>query len=1177
MQDTTSARGNRTFRPVNTLLSPRKPKFDRHDGDENTPPRHNTDGTLRLDIGHDSSLFDSSDDSLADTHFQLPTTTRSSSAKYPAPRGKSPPAPALARMVNEREAPRPSQSAQSGLRQPLDAAQPSKQPAAIARSALQPEFGHASPLRNPLKQQDFSNVFNSNQRRAEHHRPRPAAPNAAAPNPSSFRPPPGPRPTSTTDGAPQPNFHLPGQKPRPTAPVDPLFAPQTNPMYTAQPIRVPTNRQPKTVHAAPRPVFSSSSSSSIGPNTTFQTFRPPQPRNVIDLTKATDDDDDAFDPDAALREDAFGAADPHSYIDAGQTSENIKALLEGAFDDDQDRPKMRLRKRAQKRDKPKEDCKMLSLEDKLRQLELDTAAKADPEQPEKDDEDDDDGTVEGLTVKLLPHQVDGVSWMIDKEIGERKKNGILPKGGILADDMGLGKTVQSVALILTNPRPAVDAKPPPENPKRKMPTKEVGKGTLVVAPLALIKQWESEIKTKVEKDHALRVLVHHGPSRTKSHLELKKYDVVITTYQILASEHAGSSDHADGVKIGCFGVHWYRVILDEAHSIKNRNAKSTQATYALRSWYRWCLTGTPMQNNLDELQSLICFLQIKPYNHLGTWKAQITTPMKNGQGNYAIKRIQYFLRAFMKRRTKDILKQEGALNFGGKAKSGEDKSPGMRIVERKVESVICELDPQEREFYDQLQSRAQSRLEDMMTGDKADYIGALVLLLRLRQACNHPELIRSAMSKDKDALSTGAPAGNQSPRKPSSAVDDDMDALAGALGGLSVETKFCDVCNVKLSPSEVSGGTVRCGECEGLMTHKDSKKKQKKEERRKGRVEAVPVKKPLKSRNRKIVIDSDDEEDEEGEGEWLVSEDQQKMPSLGRAGGQDDEDAEGGGETLGSIDTLNDSITSTQASESASESDEDDSDLPYSDSFTGFATSTKIRKLLRILHAESPSHKTIVFSQFTSMLDIIEPFLARSSIKYVRYDGGMRNDAREASLNSLRNDKSTRVLLCSLKCGSLGLNLTAASRVVIIEPFWNPFVEEQAIDRVHRLNQTVDVKVYKLTVANTVEEKILELQEKKRELAKAAIEGGKAVAKLTMRDLMSLFGRNPEDGRVSVGSDKGPALDFEKPKVLRPEQRPVSQDRRAIGNGPRLSNERRGRFESGTRRITNEDPVYGRR
>ncbi|KAH0359008.1 hypothetical protein KCU89_g19424, partial [Aureobasidium melanogenum] len=171
---------------------------------------------------------------------------------------------------------------------------------------------------------------------------------------------------------------------------------------------------------------------------------------------------DGFDPDAALREGGFGAADPYAYVDPSQTSHNIKALLEGAFDDDGDKPKMRLRKRVAKKQqqKIKDEKKILSLEEKLRKLDMDEV-KEEPKEEEPDNkdeedeenEDEEDGTVEGLTVKLLPHQVEGVSWMIDKEIGERKKNGVLPKGGILADDMGLGKTVQSVSLILLNPRP----------------------------------------------------------------------------------------------------------------------------------------------------------------------------------------------------------------------------------------------------------------------------------------------------------------------------------------------------------------------------------------------------------------------------------------------------------------------------------------------------------------------------------------------------------------------------------------------------------------------------------------------------------------------------------------------------------------------------------------------------
>jgi SNF2 family DNA or RNA helicase len=93
---------------------------------------------------------------------------------------------------------------------------------------------------------------------------------------------------------------------------------------------------------------------------------------------------------------------------------------------------------------------------------------------------------------------------------------------------------------------------------------------------------------------------------------------------------------------------------------------------------------------------------------------------------------------------------------------------------------------------------------------------------------------------------------------------------------------------------------------------------------------------------------------------------------------------------------------------------------------------------MKILNREAPDFKFIVFSVFTSMLDKIEPFLNSANIGFARYDGGMANNHREASLEKLRNHSGTRVLLCSLRAGALGLNLTAASRVVILEPFWNP-------------------------------------------------------------------------------------------------------------------------------------------
>ncbi|KAK5136814.1 hypothetical protein LTR08_002110 [Meristemomyces frigidus] len=1007
------------------------------------------------------------------------------------------------------------------------------------KALSQAEFGKASPLRNPLKKQEAS-LFIPKQ---------PVSKLALQSRPLSSSAQQAQIAAGTASALPpqQRAFYLPGQAASSGAqsqnPVVAAAQASMNQPYqrSFEPVNRnvsrPTNPPPITSYPPSRPQFSS-----LGANTFYQPFQPPKP--VVDLTKQGDDDDeDGFDPDAAIREsgNSFGAADPYSYVDSGQANENMKNLLEGAFDDNEDKSRIRLRKRAKKAVQQGNKKEANSLADKLASLKVqDEEGENAKTAVEEEEDEEEDGTVEGLTVKLLPHQVEGVAWMIEKEIGQSKKKGVLPNGGILADDMGLGKTVQSVALLLTNPRPTADAKP--EFPKQKLPGKEVGKGTLVVAPLALIKQWEDEIKTKVSRAHALRVLVHHGPSRTKSPAELKRYDVVITTYQTLTSEHAGSNmTISGGARIGCFGVDWYRVMLDEAHSIKNRNAKSTQACYALNSWYRWCLTGTPMQNNLDELQSLIKFLRIKPYSELPNWKAQITQPMKAGRGGLAMRRLQVFLGAFMKRRTKDILKKDGALNFGGKAvKDGEgreDKKGGMQIVDREVLTVECEFDAEEQEFYQRLQERADKRLNEMQQdGNRVDAIGALVLLLRLRQACNHPHLIEQAMNKDKDAMTTGATNHKKG--------DDDMDDLAALMGGVSVETKDCDVCQARLSTAESRQGAVRCGECESLLTSSKKAKRVKKEKKKEeGKEKEKEKEKPRRKRHQ-----LPDDSDEEGEGEWIAEGPEGRI-DLGKAGGTDDEDAEGGGETLDSIDSVRSASDAEgdeddspprayrrqrrpQAVPDASDDEEEASasDASADSDASGFLhnvhgaksahkPSTKVRHLLRILHTETPKHKTIVFSQFTTMLDLIQPHLHTSGIRFVRYDGSMRNDAREAALHSLRTDPKTRVLLCSLKCGSLGLNLTAASRVVIVEPFWNPFVEEQAIDRVHRLNQTVNVKVFRLTVRDTVEERIIALQERKRELAHMAIEGAgaKGMGKLSMQEILGLF---KHDAQATGEQDK---------------------------------------------------------
>lgn len=1090
------------FRAINTLSSekpafpnPALPSVDDYSSFLDAQDISETDL-----LGNSSSLFDQS----------LHNLRPSPSPARPYTNGN---------MVREREAPAPSQPQRTD---------PPLAKAIHDLTDTPPAFGEASPLRNPLKKDvprdSYSHLFNvpkPGQTRVEHHRQPQRVSSEAPPayttsgynapsHPFRSNPPPaGPRPgTASSTGSDL--FEI-------TATQFQQFQPRQP--YQGVPVPKPANYQAQTIHPPPRPLYSS-----VGPSNGFQPvnsgFNPLNPHGsrqtviVPDPFMRRRDDDDEFDPDAALRAEGnrFGAPDPLAYVDSSQAHDNIKALLEGAFDgDDEKIPRTRGRK---KKKQQQDEYAANSLASKLAALQVKEVDESSGENGEAEEEEDeeDDGTVEGMTVKLLPHQVEGVAWMIEKETGAHMKR-VPPKGGILADDMGLGKTIQSIALILSNSRPAKDAEP--ENKKNKI-LSTVGKGTLIIAPLALIKQWEAEIKDKVTKSHSLKVYVHHGPSRTKSAEKLKSYDVVVTTYQVLASEHGACGDGPDGLKKGCFGVHWYRVILDEAHTIKNRNAKMTKACYDVRAHYRWCLTGTPMQNNLDELQSLIRFLNIKPYCELSSWKDSIAGPMKNGRGNLAMRRLQIFLKTFMKRRTKDVLKKEGGLTFGGKGKDGEEKKSDFQIVDRNVEVVIGSFTAKEREFYDRLSNRAETRLAEMMGGEKTDYIGALVLLLRLRQACNHPNLTKSNMKADKDALETGTKSqpGTQTPRK---GQDTDADDLADLFGGMTVETKRCDVCQVAMRRDNAAAGAIRCDDCEHDLNasqkksrkhkkhqkHKHKDRKQKKERKPKsesdGEDENEDEEKPRdskSSRQRRVIFDSDDE-DEEG-GEWLVPEDQQKATDLGKAGGTDDENAEGVGDSLGSIDSdsfateaddtpskkkqndsfiVHDTDSEDEApvarrkqmrqkkvislvseddadstsdsdtgdtdsdSQSGSESDSEESEGAESDieyNASDLTPSTKIRQLLSILDKETPDHKVIVFSQFTSMLDLIEPFLRREGYTYTRYDGSMRNDLREASLAKLRNDKRTRVLLCSLKCGSLGLNLTAASRVVIMEPFWNP-------------------------------------------------------------------------------------------------------------------------------------------
>ncbi|KAF8607218.1 hypothetical protein BDV93DRAFT_435751 [Ceratobasidium sp. AG-I] len=625
-----------------------------------------------------------------------------------------------------------------------------------------------------------------------------------------------------------------------------------------------------------------------------------------------------------------------------------------------------------------------------------------------------DATVDGFRdeITLMPHQIQGRAWMRERETGKKC-------GGILADDMGLGKTIQTLTRI-------VEGKPTDED------RDEGYGGTLIVCPVGLIAQWESEIKKMCV---GVKTISHHGPSRAKEHKVLQRVDVVITSYQVVSSEHGahlgGASSSAAAPKkkaavskskkkiesddsdlsgdsdvgsslakkktsskpkpAALFGVKWFRIVLDEAQNIKNRTTKASIACCALRGRNKWCLTGTPIQNSVEELYSLIKFLGIRPLNDWDQFRTTIAQPVKQGKSTRAMKRLHVVLQSIMLRRTKDM-------TING--------APLIKLPGRAVETVLCEFDDDERAFYTALQEKTSLTLNKFIKAGTVmnNYTSVLLLLLRLRQACDHPSLVSKDFQKDADAVES----------KPAKKDDEEDDELADLFQKMGVEKRVmaCAICQAEL-PSDTPEDVKHCEDCVANLA--------------------------AQARRKSLVTKSG---------------------------------------------------------------------LPPS--------SAKIRKLIELLEdiddRSDGDDKTIVFSQFTSMLDLVEPFLKDAKIGYSRLDGSMPPKDREVALDKIRNSPRTKAILISFKAGSTGLNLTACNNVILMDLWWNPALEDQAFDRAHRLGQTKDVQIYKLTVPQTVEERILALQDTKRDLAKAALSGDKLKNnRLGLDDIFKLFNTNSHE------------------------------------------------------------------
>ncbi|KKF94219.1 DNA repair protein RAD5 [Ceratocystis platani] len=659
-------------------------------------------------------------------------------------------------------------------------------------------------------------------------------------------------------------------------------------------------------------------------------------------------------------------------------------------------------------------------------------------------------------------------------------------GGILADEMGLGKTIQMLSLVHshrpgwreqqtkpdtragsgatldTPPTSVFDLLTTPQATVQPAPLT-----TLVIAPMSLLAQWQSEAE-KASKPGTIRTYVYYGAEKNANLQAMctslaSAPDIVITSYGVVLSEFSqlAARNGDKTFHTGLFSLSFFRIIIDEAHTIKNRISKTAKACYGLAATHRWVLTGTPVVNRLEDLFSLVRFLGVEPWNNFSYWRTFITLPFEARNFVRALDVVQTVLEPLVMRRTKDM-----------KTPSGE---PLVPLPAKVIEIVEVELSQTERDIYNHVLAMAQNSLSENMANGTVfkAYTSIFAQIMRLRQVCCHPVLIRNralvAEEADQAALADASDGLTDDMdldhllQKFSADVDQDAaagDSKAKSFGAHALEQirreadAECPICTEEPMEEQTVTGCWHssCKKCLlEYMRHETDKGRQPR---------CVSCRQPINTRELYEVVRYDEDEGDET------------------------------AEVTGGLDKSNTRISLQR--------------LGSHDS------SSKVMALvahLRALRKEDAKAKAVVFSQFTSFLDIIEPALARVHIRFLRLDGSMAQKARAAVLGEFAASKRFTVLLLSLKAGGVGLNLTQAKRVYMMDPWWSFAAEAQAIDRVHRMGQTEEVKVYRFIVQSSVEVRMLKIQDRKKFIASSLGMMGEDEKKMArIEDIKELLG-----------------------------------------------------------------------
>ncbi|KAK9822145.1 hypothetical protein WJX74_010771 [Apatococcus lobatus] len=768
-----------------------------------------------------------------------------------------------------------------------------------------------------------------------------------------------------------------------------------------------------------------------------------------------------------------------------------------------------------------------------------------------------------LLVPLLRHQRMALAWMSRRETGASA-----PRGGILADDQGLGKTVSTISLMVSEAPPeewgtphyvsqcnAAAAAPsasassgaqagastPPDaqastsedgqpaadadaslqaesslqgehdapvapgglkdaRPSRKRARlkgrehtsrKPLGPhgGTLIIAPTAVLNQWDQELAAKASPAAGIVTHVYHGKGRGLAAAALARFGCVVTTYTTLAMEApdrpqhgsgpldycSSSSNEDDDVSATTPAGRWQEFCWQQKEA-----SWAPISAWSLKAERRWCLSGTPIQNSIDDLYPYMRFLRYEPYARQSSFKSLIKEPLLQ-QPELGTERLRAVLKGILLRRTKQ---------------TKIDGEPVVKLPPREVSLVKQHFNEQEQTLYNELAAQSKAKFKELdAEGSGGAYVQALYMMLRLRQACNHPWLLK--------------PLDTKSPVKPSAAqlaaarkLDPEVRAglltLVGGIEGGS-EMGQCTMCeDIPEDPVVSACGHPYCRQCISAQvgSAKGDQETPMECPACNATISAMQVFSPAALRQA-----------ETGSASATTS----SLAAKGAAKHQ------ATWQSSSKIDQLLAVLQAVrQKTAELAEKDKQSTGILSGKSKSNARLAALLGGSRAALAAAAniggqssvAGDKVIVFSQWTGMLDLVEIALKKEKYQYRRLDGTMSVAARDTSITDFKTLRGVDVLLVSLKAAALGLNLTAANHVVLMDPWFNPTIEDQAIDRAHRIGQSKAVHVTRITIAGTIEDWVLQIQEKKRHTADAAFGGdaGRAGAnRVTMDDLRFLF------------------------------------------------------------------------